>query len=32
MFELDAVESWDIDEELDFRVAEFLYREREGRA
>jgi CMP-N-acetylneuraminic acid synthetase len=32
MFELDAVESWDIDEELDFQVAEFLYREREGRA
>jgi CMP-N-acetylneuraminic acid synthetase len=32
MFELDAVESWDIDEELDFQVAEFLYREREGQA
>jgi CMP-N-acetylneuraminic acid synthetase len=29
MFEIDSIESWDIDEELDFRVAEFLYRERE---
>lgn len=29
MFELDPVEAWDIDEELDFRVAEFLYQEGE---
>jgi CMP-N-acetylneuraminic acid synthetase len=29
MFEIDSTESWDIDEEPDFRVAEFLYRERE---
>lgn len=28
MFEIDAVEAWDIDGELDFRVAEFLYQER----
>ncbi|MFC1714995.1 cytidylyltransferase domain-containing protein [Candidatus Poribacteria bacterium] len=27
MFEIDRVEAPDIDEELDFRVAEFLYRE-----
>jgi CMP-N-acetylneuraminic acid synthetase len=25
MFEIDARESWDIDEEIDFRVAEFLF-------
>jgi len=25
MFEIDSVEAWDIDEEIDFRVAEFLY-------
>ncbi len=33
MFEVDALEAWDIDEELDFRVAEFLYlqREQEGK-
>jgi CMP-N-acetylneuraminic acid synthetase len=30
MFEIDRVESTDIDEDLDFRVAEFLYKEREG--
>jgi CMP-N-acetylneuraminic acid synthetase len=30
MFEIDPVESWDIDEQLDFRVAELLYKEREG--
>ena len=30
MFEIDPIESWDIDEDLDFRVAEFLYKEREG--
>ncbi|UCF44591.1 MAG: acylneuraminate cytidylyltransferase family protein [Planctomycetota bacterium] len=28
MFEIDAVEAWDIDDELDFRVAEFLYQQR----
>jgi len=30
MFEIDRLEASDIDEELDFRVAEFLYKEREG--
>ncbi len=30
MFEIDRIEAWDIDEELDFRTAEFLYNEREG--
>ena len=25
MFEIDAQEAWDIDEEIDFRVAEFLF-------
>ncbi len=25
MFEIDRVESWDIDEELDFQIGEFLY-------
>jgi len=25
MFEMDRIESWDIDEELDFSIAEFLY-------
>jgi len=29
MFEIDRLEAWDIDEELDFAVAEFLYLERE---
>lgn len=29
MFVIDALESYDIDEELDFRIAEFLYTERE---
>ena len=28
MFETDREEAWDIDEELDFRVAQFLYLER----
>jgi CMP-N-acetylneuraminic acid synthetase len=28
MFEVDRLEAWDIDEEIDFRVAEFLYLER----
>ena len=25
MFEIDPAEAWDIDEEMDFRIAEFLY-------
>jgi CMP-N-acetylneuraminic acid synthetase len=25
MFEIDPLEAYDIDEELDFRIAEFLY-------
>jgi len=29
LFVIDRTEAWDIDEELDFRVAEFLYLERE---
>lgn len=29
LFAIDRIEAWDIDEELDFRVAEFLYRQRE---
>ena len=29
MFEIDRLEAWDIDEELDFTVAEFLYLQRE---
>jgi CMP-N-acetylneuraminic acid synthetase len=28
MFEIDAQEAWDIDDETDFRIAEFLYCER----
>jgi CMP-N-acetylneuraminic acid synthetase len=28
MFEIDAVEAWDIDDELDFRIAEFFCQER----
>jgi CMP-N-acetylneuraminic acid synthetase len=28
MFEIDAEEAWDIDNETDFRIAEFLYSER----
>lgn len=28
MFEIDRLEAWDIDEELDFQVAEFLYLQR----
>jgi CMP-N-acetylneuraminic acid synthetase len=32
MFEIDRQEAWDIDEELDFRIAEFLYREHENSA
>jgi CMP-N-acetylneuraminic acid synthetase len=30
LFEIDRLEAIDIDEELDFKVAEFLYRERAG--
>jgi len=29
MFEIDRIESWDIDDEQDFRIAELLYAERE---
>lgn len=29
MFEIDRIESWDIDEEQDFRIAQILYAERE---
>lgn len=29
MFEIDRIESWDIDEEQDFHIAELLYSERE---
>ena len=32
MFELDPEEAWDIDEELDFRIAEFIHADRNGRA
>jgi CMP-N-acetylneuraminic acid synthetase len=31
MFEIDRIEACDIDEELDLRIAQFLYHEREGR-
>jgi len=30
MFEIDGPEAWDIDEELDFRIVDFLMRERRG--
>ncbi len=30
MFEIERDEAWDIDEEIDFRVAEFLYQQREA--
>ena len=30
LFEIAREESWDIDEEIDFRVAEFLYQQRES--
>lgn len=30
MFEINRIEAWDIDEELDFRIAEFLHLERQG--
>lgn len=29
LFEIDRIESWDIDDEQDFRIAELLYTERE---
>ena len=29
MFEIDRRDAWDIDEEIDFKVAEFLFLERE---
>lgn len=29
LFEMDRIEAWDIDEELDFSIAEFLYKRRE---
>lgn len=32
MFEIDRLEAWDIDEELDFHIAEFLYLERQREA
>jgi CMP-N-acetylneuraminic acid synthetase len=32
MFEIDRIEAWDIDEELDFRIAEFLYQNRQDSA
>jgi CMP-N-acetylneuraminic acid synthetase len=32
LFEMDRDEAWDIDEEIDFRVAEFLYLNRESKA
>jgi CMP-N-acetylneuraminic acid synthetase len=28
MFEIDAAEAWDIDEEIDFQISEFLMRQR----
>ena len=30
LFEVDASEAWDIDEELDFQIAEFLYLNNQG--
>ncbi|MCZ8058047.1 MAG: acylneuraminate cytidylyltransferase family protein, partial [Microcystis sp. LE19-12.2C] len=32
LFEMDRDEAWDIDEEIDFLVAEFLYLNRESKA
>ena len=32
LFEIDRDEAWDIDEEIDFRVAEFLYLNRKGKS
>jgi CMP-N-acetylneuraminic acid synthetase len=31
MFEIDAMDAWDIDEELDFLIAEFLFKQRTQR-
>jgi CMP-N-acetylneuraminic acid synthetase len=31
MFEMDAMDAWDIDEELDFFIAEFLFKQRTER-
>jgi CMP-N-acetylneuraminic acid synthetase len=28
LYEIDRIEAWDIDEEIDFKIAEFLYRKR----
>jgi CMP-N-acetylneuraminic acid synthetase len=30
LFEIEAAEAWDIDEEIDFRVAEFLFQSQRG--
>ncbi|MGH2413934.1 MAG: cytidylyltransferase domain-containing protein, partial [Microcystaceae cyanobacterium] len=30
LFEIDRDEAWDIDEEVDFRIAELLYRDRQA--
>jgi CMP-N-acetylneuraminic acid synthetase len=30
LFEIDRLEAWDIDEELDFSIAEFLHQNRQG--
>ena len=30
MFEIDSIEAWDIDEEVDFQIAEALYEQRRG--
>lgn len=30
MFEMDRIEAWDIDEESDFLIAEFLYKQKRG--
>ena len=32
LFEIPAAEAWDIDDELDFRITDFLMRDREGKA
>ena len=32
MFEMDRNEAWDIDEELDFKIAEFLFKEQQNPA
>ena len=29
LFEIDRLEAWDVDEEIDFSVAEFLYQQRQ---